>query len=187
MVSLGSLKISFPFFATVLIFFIAGLLSIAVRAGHSLGGYRIPWRPAFSSHLMNAPTGNCCIARLPRRTGPTTTCPAHVLVCAFGGIPSPARTRLRLSPRRRGCYPASYGGSRHLPAGSGVHLPARTLPASAPSLARSQRGHRPAARSSRAVPRPSRPPPFPFLLHFPHPRSSRPFTQPPSPPPPSTT
>src|SRR5712664_1416038 len=53
MVSLGSLKISFLFVATVLIFFTAGLLSIALRARHSLGAYRIPWRPAFSSHLVN--------------------------------------------------------------------------------------------------------------------------------------
>src|SRR6202521_3459809 len=42
MVSLGSLKISSLFFATVLIFFTAGLLSIAPRARQSLGAYRIP-------------------------------------------------------------------------------------------------------------------------------------------------
>src|SRR6266705_6799686 len=54
MVSLGCLKISFLFLATVLIFFIAGLLSNAPRARRSLGAYRIPWRPAFSSHLINA-------------------------------------------------------------------------------------------------------------------------------------
>src|SRR5712692_4423842 len=53
MVSLGSLKISFLFVATVLIFFTAGLLSLAPRARRSLGEYRIPWRPAFSSHLRN--------------------------------------------------------------------------------------------------------------------------------------
>jgi hypothetical protein len=44
----------FPRFATVLIFFTAGLLSIALQARRSLGAYRIPWRPAFSSHLINA-------------------------------------------------------------------------------------------------------------------------------------
>jgi hypothetical protein len=44
----------FPRFATVLIFFTAGLLSIALQARRSLGAYRIPWRPAFSSHLVNA-------------------------------------------------------------------------------------------------------------------------------------
>src|ERR1700674_5857553 len=42
MVSLGSLKISSLFFATVLIFFTAGLLSIAPRTRQSLGAYRIP-------------------------------------------------------------------------------------------------------------------------------------------------
>src|SRR5947209_7767208 len=57
MVSLGCLKISFLFLATVLIFFIAGLLSNAPRARRSLGAYRIPWRPAFSSHLVNAVIG----------------------------------------------------------------------------------------------------------------------------------
>jgi len=54
MVSLGSFKISLPLFATVLIFLIAGLLSIVLRARRSLGAYRIPWRPAFSFHLVNA-------------------------------------------------------------------------------------------------------------------------------------
>jgi hypothetical protein len=39
---LCSLKISFPFVATVLIFFIAGLFSLALRARRSLGAYRIP-------------------------------------------------------------------------------------------------------------------------------------------------
>src|ERR1700687_5404127 len=40
---------AYPF--PVLIFFMAGLLSVALRARRSLGAYRIPWRPAFSSHL----------------------------------------------------------------------------------------------------------------------------------------
>src|SRR5260370_22163483 len=57
MVSLGSLKISFLFVATVLIFFTAGLLSLAPRARRLLGAYRIPRRPAFSSHLINALIG----------------------------------------------------------------------------------------------------------------------------------
>jgi hypothetical protein len=35
-------EISFPLFASVLIFLIAGLLSIALRARLSLGAYRIP-------------------------------------------------------------------------------------------------------------------------------------------------
>src|SRR5712692_7840451 len=52
MVSLGSFKISFLLVATVLIFFTAGLLSLALRARRLLGAYRIPWRPAFSSHLI---------------------------------------------------------------------------------------------------------------------------------------
>src|SRR5260370_41098442 len=55
MVRLGSLKISFLFVATVLIFFTAGLLSLAPRARRLLGAYRIPRRPAFSSHLINLP------------------------------------------------------------------------------------------------------------------------------------
>src|SRR5713101_2150487 len=42
MVSLGSFKISFPVFATVLIFFIAGLLSIALKARHSIGSVSHP-------------------------------------------------------------------------------------------------------------------------------------------------
>src|SRR5260370_37214302 len=54
MVSLGSLKILFLFVATVLIFCTAGLLSLVLRARRLLGAYRIPWRPAFSSHLINA-------------------------------------------------------------------------------------------------------------------------------------
>src|SRR6266571_4959781 len=54
MVSLGSLKIAFLLVATVLIFFTAGLLSLAPRARRLLGAYRIPWRPAFSSHLIDA-------------------------------------------------------------------------------------------------------------------------------------
>src|SRR5947208_15648511 len=37
-------------------------------------------------------------------------------VSAIGGPPSLARASLELSPRRRECYPAFYGGSRHLPA-----------------------------------------------------------------------
>src|SRR6266404_2483221 len=54
MVSLSSLKISLPRIATVLIFFTAGLLSLVLRARRLLGAYRIPRRPAFSSHLVNA-------------------------------------------------------------------------------------------------------------------------------------
>src|SRR6266446_10149452 len=54
---LGLLEISLPHFATVLIFFTAGLLSLVLRARRLLGAYRIPWRPAFSSHLVNAVTG----------------------------------------------------------------------------------------------------------------------------------
>src|ERR1700688_4677082 len=42
---------AYPF--PVLIFFIAGLLSLALRARRPLGAYRIPSRPAFSSHLCN--------------------------------------------------------------------------------------------------------------------------------------
>src|SRR6266478_1638016 len=53
MVSLSSLKISLPRIATVLIFFTAGLLSLVLRARRLLGAYRIPWRPAFSSHLVS--------------------------------------------------------------------------------------------------------------------------------------
>src|ERR1035437_4365232 len=53
-VSFCSLKISFPNTCTVLIFFIAGLLFFVPRARRTLGAYRIPWRPAFSSHLINA-------------------------------------------------------------------------------------------------------------------------------------
>jgi len=49
-----ALKIMFPFTRTVLIFFIAGLLFIVLRARRTLGAYRIPRRPAFSSHLINA-------------------------------------------------------------------------------------------------------------------------------------
>src|SRR5712692_9251436 len=30
----------------------AGLLSLVLRARRLLGAYRIPWRPAFSSHLI---------------------------------------------------------------------------------------------------------------------------------------
>src|SRR5258708_20334570 len=52
MVSLGSLKISLPPFARVLICFIAGALSLVLRARRLLGAYRIPWRPGFSSHLL---------------------------------------------------------------------------------------------------------------------------------------
>jgi hypothetical protein len=37
----------------VLIFFTAGLLSPVLRARRLLGAYRIPWRPTFSSHLIN--------------------------------------------------------------------------------------------------------------------------------------
>src|ERR1700730_11574375 len=44
----------FPFTRTVLVFFIAGLLFFAPRARRTLGAYRIPRRPAFSSHLTNA-------------------------------------------------------------------------------------------------------------------------------------
>ncbi|MGA2611107.1 MAG: hypothetical protein ABSD89_13725, partial [Halobacteriota archaeon] len=39
---------------TVLIFFIAGLLFFVPQARRTLGAYRIPRRPAFSSHLVNA-------------------------------------------------------------------------------------------------------------------------------------
>src|SRR5882762_3129262 len=53
MVSLGFLKISLPRFATVLLFFTAGLLSLVLRARRLLGAYRIPWRPPFSSHLVS--------------------------------------------------------------------------------------------------------------------------------------
>src|SRR5207302_3022343 len=84
---------------------------------------------------------------------------------------------LRLSPRRPGCYPACYGGSRHLPAGSGVHLPARTLPASARSLARSERGHRPAARSSSVVSRSIGPLALRHRIRFSDPRPPRPRSQ----------
>jgi hypothetical protein len=41
----------------VLIFFIAGLLFFVPQARRTLGAYRIPRRPAFSSHLVNAETG----------------------------------------------------------------------------------------------------------------------------------
>src|SRR6266404_3583537 len=41
-VSCGCLKISFLFFATVIIFFTAGLLSLVLRARRLLGAYRIP-------------------------------------------------------------------------------------------------------------------------------------------------
>src|SRR6266566_6994415 len=61
MVSLCCFKISFLFLATVLIFFIAGLLSNAPRARRSLGAYRIPWRPAFSSHLISPVLGSCSL------------------------------------------------------------------------------------------------------------------------------
>jgi hypothetical protein len=47
------LKISLLDACTVIVFFIAGLLSFALRARRPLGAYRIPWRPAFSSHLIN--------------------------------------------------------------------------------------------------------------------------------------
>jgi len=40
----------------VLTFFIAGLLFIVPRARRTLGAYRIPRRPAFSSHLVNVQT-----------------------------------------------------------------------------------------------------------------------------------
>src|SRR6266851_2397826 len=63
MVSLGSLKISFLFVATVLIFFTAGLLSLAPRARRLLGAYRIPWRPAFSSHLVSRLTAQVVLDR----------------------------------------------------------------------------------------------------------------------------
>jgi hypothetical protein len=42
----------------VLIFFIAGLLCLCLEHVQQLGAYRIPRRPAFSSHLINAVTGN---------------------------------------------------------------------------------------------------------------------------------
>jgi hypothetical protein len=42
----------------VLIFFIAGLLFFAPSSASTLGAYRIPRRPAFSSHLVNAEIGN---------------------------------------------------------------------------------------------------------------------------------
>src|SRR6267143_5205060 len=41
-VSCCCLKISFLFFATVIIFFTAGLLSLVLRARRLLGAYRIP-------------------------------------------------------------------------------------------------------------------------------------------------
>src|SRR6267143_285407 len=41
-VSCGCLKISFLFFATVIVFFTAGLLSLVLRARRLLGAYRIP-------------------------------------------------------------------------------------------------------------------------------------------------
>jgi len=41
----------------VLIFCIAGLLFIVLRARRTLGAYRIPRRPVFSSHLVNEEIG----------------------------------------------------------------------------------------------------------------------------------
>src|ERR1700688_5218308 len=52
---------AYPF--PVLIFFIAGLLSLALRARRPLGAYRIPSRPAFSSHLRNGITGKWDLPR----------------------------------------------------------------------------------------------------------------------------
>src|SRR6266850_2959934 len=55
-VSCCCLKISFLFFATVIIFFTAGLLLCFEHVDHwELIASR--WRPAFSSHLVNALTG----------------------------------------------------------------------------------------------------------------------------------
>src|SRR5260370_16949729 len=73
MVSFCSLKSSLPNTCTVLIFFIAGLLLCLEHVEH---WERIAsrWRPAFSSHLINAETGKveiglkttCTITRLHR-------------------------------------------------------------------------------------------------------------------------
>jgi hypothetical protein len=61
MVSLGAPKIMFLRVATVLIFFTAGLLSIAPRARLSLGAYRIPLE---TSLLINAEPEKWVVERL---------------------------------------------------------------------------------------------------------------------------
>src|SRR2546430_5940583 len=58
---------------------------------------------------------------------------------------------LRLSVHQGECYAAFYGRTGHLSAGSAALLPAGAFPASTGSLARSERGHRAAARFTGAV------------------------------------
>src|SRR6516162_438950 len=53
----------FPFLRIVLIFCIAGLLFIVLRARRTLGAYRIPRRPVFSSHLVTGATLTVAAAR----------------------------------------------------------------------------------------------------------------------------
>jgi len=57
MVSWRPLKTLLPPARMVLIFCIAGLLFLMPWARRTLGAYRIPRRPAFSSRLINAFTG----------------------------------------------------------------------------------------------------------------------------------
>jgi uncharacterized protein (DUF1684 family) len=54
MVGWRALKILLPLTRIVLIFCIAGLLFFVPRARRTLGAYRIPRKPAFSSHLVTA-------------------------------------------------------------------------------------------------------------------------------------
>src|SRR5229473_4934043 len=53
----------FPLVRIVLIFCIAGLLFFVLRARRTLGAYRIPRRPAFSSHLVSRVTGHASQGR----------------------------------------------------------------------------------------------------------------------------
>ena len=57
-VSCGCLKISFLFFARVIVFFTAGLLSLVLRARRLLGAYRIPMETG-----PPIPSGNRCYWR----------------------------------------------------------------------------------------------------------------------------
>src|SRR5277367_4314010 len=54
MVSFCSFQISFPNTCTVLIFFIAGLLFLCLEHVEHWERIASRWRPAFSSHLVNA-------------------------------------------------------------------------------------------------------------------------------------
>src|SRR5258708_39342339 len=64
----------FPFTRTVLIFFIAGLLFIVLRARRTLGAYRIPRRPAFSSHLIRGYRRSPIKGNVKRNTSPSARC-----------------------------------------------------------------------------------------------------------------